>query len=68
MNTQFFAEVAHYLKAGYGLPPRTLFDTGLQHDLGNFVQLDIEYGTNLNVVNGGKTHYVGAGAAFRFGP
>ncbi len=67
MNTQFFAEAAYYLKAGYGLPPRTLFDTGLQHDLG-FVQLDVEYGTNLNDVEGAKTHYVGAGAAFRFGP
>ncbi len=67
MNTQAFAEVAHYLHAGYGLPPRTFFDAGLQHDIGSFVQLDVEYGTNFNAVAGAKSHYVGAGAAFRFG-
>ena len=59
--SQLFAEYTYYSHAGPGLDNRGLFDFGYVRDFGPRVQFDIEYGTQSPLLNGGPTHYFGAG-------
>ncbi len=62
--SQLFAECAYSSHAGPGLGGRTLLDFGYQKDVGEHVQLDVEYGFQTTIINGQKLHYFGAGLSF----
>lgn len=59
--SQIIVEYGYASAAGPNLGSRSLFDFAYQHDLGNHVQLDINYGISPTSINGQKYHYVGAG-------
>jgi hypothetical protein len=64
--SEFFGEYAYFSQAGVGLGGKSLIDLGYVRDLGEHVQLDVEYGFSPTVLAGQKQHYVGAGASFMF--
>ncbi len=59
-----FGEYAYFSHAGPGLAARSVIDFGYVHDLGSHVQLDVEYGFQPTLINGQRSHYVGAGVSF----
>ncbi|MFY9719493.1 MAG: hypothetical protein WAK16_07595 [Candidatus Cybelea sp.] len=63
---EFFGEYAYFSQAGIGLGSKSLIDFGYVRDLGEHVQLDVEYGFSPTLLDGQKQHYVGAGASFMF--
>jgi hypothetical protein len=62
--SQLFGEYVYFSRAGPGLGGKSLVDFGYQRDLGEHVQLDIEYGFQPTVISGQKQHYFGAGFSF----
>jgi hypothetical protein len=60
---EFFGEYAYFSQAGVGLGSKSLIDFGYVRDLGEHVQLDVEYGFSPTLLDGQKEHYIGAGAS-----
>ena len=65
-NWYVFVEGANFGKVTPSGGSRTLIDYGIQKVSGR-VQFDAETGNALNVVNGSRFHYVGAGVSALFG-
>jgi hypothetical protein len=63
---EFFSEYAYFSQAGVGLRSKSLIDFGYVRDLGERVQLDVEYGLSPTLLDGQKEHYIGAGASLMF--
>ncbi len=62
--SEFFGEYAYFSQAGVGPGGKSLLDFGYLRDLGNHLQLDVEYGFSPTQLNGQTQHYVGAGLSF----
>jgi len=62
--SEFFGEYAYFSQAGVGLGGKSLLDFGYARDLGNHLQLDVEYGFSPTQLDGQTQHYVGAGLSF----
>jgi hypothetical protein len=63
---EFFGEYAYFSQAGVGLGSKSLLDFGYVRDLGEHLQLDVEYGFSPTLLDGQKEHYIGAGASLMF--
>jgi hypothetical protein len=63
-KSQLYGEYVYFSRAGPGLDGKSFVDFGYQTDLGEHVQLDIEYGFQPTVISGQKQHYFGAGFSF----
>jgi len=61
--SEFFGEYAYFSQAGVGLGSKSLLDFGYVRDLGEHLQLDVEYGFSPTLLDGQKQHYLGAGAS-----
>jgi hypothetical protein len=59
-----YGEYAYYSAAGPNLGGKDVFDFGYIRDIGQHVQLDVEYGWSPTVINAEQYHYVGAGISF----
>lgn len=61
---ELFGEYAYFSKVGPTLGSKNFFDFGYIRDFGPHVQFDVEYGFTPTVINGQRSHYIGAGLSF----
>ena len=61
---ELFGEYAYFSAAGPNLGSKSVMDFGYIRDIGQHVQLDVEYGFSPTVTNAQQYHYVGAGVSF----
>lgn len=59
-----FGEYAYFSAAGPNLGSKSVIDFGYLRDIGQHVQLDVEYGWSPTTINAQQYHYVGAGISF----
>ena len=64
--SEFYVEYTYFSQAGAGLGAKSLIDSAVLRDLGNSVQLDVEFGFPPTLLDGQRQHYPGAGASFMF--
>jgi hypothetical protein len=64
--SEFYVEYTYFSRADAGLGAKSLIDSAFLRDLGNNVQLDVEYGFSPTLLEGQRQHYVGAGASILF--
>ncbi len=62
---QFYAELVGQSKIGPAQGGRIFTDFGLQKLLGQYLELDAEYGNSFTPVGGSRFHYIGVGAGVR---
>jgi hypothetical protein len=62
--SQISAEYAYFSSAGPNLGSKSFVDIFYQRDLGQHVQIDIEYGFQPSFIPGQRQHYAGAGISF----
>jgi hypothetical protein len=66
MSSGVFVEAARFSNAnGAGTPARMQYMLGVTHDVGQRLQLDVEAGLSPMIAPG-KSHFIGAGAAYYF--
>lgn len=61
---ELFGEYAYFSAAGPNLGSKSVIDFGYIRDVGQHVQLDMEYGGSPTVINAQQYHYIGAGISF----
>lgn len=62
---QFFFELVGQTKIGPAQGGRIFSDAGVQKLLGQYLELDAEYGKSFTAVGGSRFHYIGIGAGIR---
>jgi len=63
-TAQVYGEVSNVSHIGVGQPGRTLYDFGVQKQLGTHIVIDLETGFAPNPVAGQKLHYIGFGLSY----
>jgi hypothetical protein len=62
---QFYIELVGQTKLGPAQGGRIVTDFGVQKLLGQYLELDTEYGNSFTAVGGSRIHYIGFGAGVR---